>query len=311
MKKRSGIALLITLGFIALITAVILSTLTILQDTNKATVTVKNLAQTQLVIQNFKRLLDTATKDVKDPESLELLLDSIPPTIPSDDGKFILDIQINSLHRRININAMLDHNTTPRVMKEPYQRFIRNMLRSYYVQDPDTMLHLIQDSLDTDDISGGDGTELKLVEADFHEGHISSLQSLRKLADVYASQTKDSSIYTVEWEKYFSFGPDENETLLDCNRFEPYDVNNIQERSLPKSLEWKFPPNGEGFDYNCTKGNDLETIKGYTIGSYNSKQNYFLEIAVQYELEGQKGAFTALYNLKDKTLREISIKPAI
>ncbi|KIM12019.1 MAG: hypothetical protein KU37_04055 [Sulfuricurvum sp. PC08-66] len=312
--NKKGIALLITVGFIALIMAVVLGTLTLLQEDGAQTQKIRGLAQTQRVIANIDGVLDELTREIKKPSDLELFLASVPPTIPSDDGRFILDIAITSLHDRINLNSIvIDSNNSydNGQIGEKYRSFLTAMLEEHEVRNPDFMIALLLDTLDSDDAESTAMGERKLYMPTFSDGGIDTMAILGQLVDYYALEQKDERIYDVPWEKYFYFGPHEP-TLLDCNTFESFDLTNHDDKSIARFINMESnvffePP----YENNCSEkseGNISETINGYNIGLFSSSvPHYYLQVNIAYELAGQKGAFSALYDLKTKRLRNIVI----
>ena len=229
MKK--AIVLMITLGFIAIITALVLYTLSISKKSFDVVSLIDAQNQFSLAFKDFDRILVQNSKAVKDADSLEMLLaaSTIPPVTEPKTG-LTLGFEMRSKMKRLNLNAILvqllpaegncDQNLTTELLCRPLVRFFDR----YEIRDRRTMLDLLLDTVDRDDIELGSDTEIANEDIDFAQGKIYSYNHLQKIFDRYYRLTSDKNVFRLDREKVeslFYFGDSNLSTqMLDC-RIDP------------------------------------------------------------------------------------------
>ena len=82
---------------------------------------------------------------------------------------------------------------------------ISSILETYEIRDSTYLLDLILDTVDADLDERTFNSEIALVDANFEQGHIHSMQHFRQILSYYARATNDSKASNVPWEKYIAF----------------------------------------------------------------------------------------------------------
>jgi len=243
MKK--AIVLMMTLGFIAIITALVLYSLSISQKSFGAVAQIDAQNQFALTFKDFTKILDTVTKEIKEPEALDMLLTMDIPPLTEPKSGVTIGLEMDSYMRKININAVLaqlikaegncDQNMTTELLCRPLDRFFER----YEIRDKRLMMDLMLDTVDKDDIEMGSETEIALEDIDFSQGKIYSFNHLQKIFDKYYQLSSDKNIFKLDREiveDVFYFG-DTNLTtqMLDCS-VDPLNTQNAFAYILPAHL---------------------------------------------------------------------------
>ncbi len=225
MKK--AIVLMLTLGFIAIITALVLYTLSIAQKSFDVVAMIDAQNQYALGFKDFDKLLQENTKEVKDADTLDMLLSAstIPPITEPKTG-LTVGFEMRPLMRRLNLNAILtqlvaaegncDLNLTTELLCRPLDRFFDK----YEIRDKRTMIDLLVDTVDRDDLELGSETEIANEDIDFAQGKIYSYHHLQKIFRRYYRLTSDKNVFRFDRahvEELFYFGDTNlSRQMLDC-----------------------------------------------------------------------------------------------
>ncbi|RUM68075.1 MAG: hypothetical protein DSZ05_01700 [Sulfurospirillum sp.] len=240
MKK--AIVLMMTLGFIAVITALVLYTLSISQ---KSFATVANIdAQNQfsLTFKDFTAILKEMTKEVKKSEALETLLGIDIPPFPEPKTGLTVGFEMESYMKKLNLNAILvqllpaegncDLNLSTEILCRPLNRF----LDQYEIRDKHLMIDLLLDTVDRDDMELGGETEIASEDIDFAQGKIYSYNHLKKIFDRYYQLSSDKNVFRLNRdivEEVFWFGDtNRTEQMLDCNTMTALSGSDTEEKSV-------------------------------------------------------------------------------
>ncbi len=243
---KRAIVLMITLGFIAIITALVLYTLSISKKSFDAVALIDAQNQFSLSFKDFDQILTQNTKMIKDPDTLDLLLASstIPPLTEPKTG-LTLGFEMRSEMKKINLNALLvqlakaegncDLNETTELLCRPLNRFFDQ----YDIRDKRTMYDLLIDTVDKDDLELGSDTEIANEDIDFAQGKIYSYNHLQKIFQRYYQLTSDKNIFKLDREKVenvFTFGDTNlSRQMLDC-RLDPMGESDVFGYILPSHM---------------------------------------------------------------------------
>ncbi len=224
MKK--AIVLMMTLGFIAIITALVLYTLSISQKSFTAVAQIDAQNQFSLTFKDFSEILTRMTKEVKTPEALDALLSmDIPPLTEPKTG-LTIGFEMVSYMRKINLNTLLtqllpaegncDMNLSTEILCRPLERF----MDKYEIRDKRLLMDLLLDTVDRDDLELGGETEIGATDIDFAQGKIYSFNHLKKIFDQYYRLSSDKNIFRLDREtveNVFYFGDTNSSAqMLDC-----------------------------------------------------------------------------------------------
>ncbi len=239
---RKAIVLMMTLGFIAIITALVLYTLTISQKSFDEVAVIDAQNQFSITFKDFNYILNSITKDVNDSDTLNILLSSDIPPLTEPKTGIVIGFDMSSRMKKINLNMILkdlissegncDQNVTTQILCRPLKRFFE----IYGLNAEQTMIDLLIDTVDKDDLELGSETEIANDDIDFAQGRIYSYNHLDKIFKRYYDLSSDKNIFKIDREKFeefFYFG-DANKTtgMLDCKRdpmLEQTDTNKLKD----------------------------------------------------------------------------------
>ena len=224
MKK--AIVLMMTLGFIALITALVLYTLSISQKSFSAVAQIDAQNQMMLTFQDMTQMLKSISKEIKTEGGLDVLLQTDIPPLTEPKTGMTLGLELDSYMRKINLNALLkqllpaegncDLNMTTELLCRPINRFFER----FDIRDKQLLIDLMLDTVDKDDLELGSETEIGAEDIDFAQGKIYSYNHLQKIFDQYYRLSSDKNIYRIDREKFeevFWFGDTNlSRQMLDC-----------------------------------------------------------------------------------------------
>ncbi len=293
MKK--GIALIITVSVIAIISALILAMVTEFDKSMKQTSTLQSLNQKQLVIKKLYKSLKSLSSQITTPEALDALL-LAPLSFSDETGEFSLDVSFSSLYAKLNINAMLEAKGS---VKSRYSRFLYNLFNLKQLNDPDLMIALLADTIDSDTFDRYPESEVTRLESDFSNGAIFKYQTLNRLSRIYYKRTHDEQIQTIEWQDYFYLGERDDNQSLDCN-YLSWEMLDILELKAEGTRGLDMP--------SCAKlaRDQNETLSRYNIKPFSKGAPYWLHLKARYTIEGKKGGFEADYELQTQRIRHIT-----
>ncbi len=304
MSMKKGIALLITVAMIALISAVALSMLDLVDRTYRSNLKVEKAIQDQVLLKNFHELLNKMGSDIASAEALDMIMGEFPG-LSDDTGRVVFDISIASLQGRINMNAMLkpqDKDKTTRDIDGNYRELLYAIFNYYHLVDPGQMIALIADTIDEDTLERYPGSELANEYADISNGAIQGLPMLKRVSESYYEKTEDETVFDVVWEKYFYFGEFDVSTKLDCNYMSKELAAVLGLRRVDEALTTEIGCDSLVRDQN-------ETLAKYNIAPFKKGDSYKLDVRLNYTLPAIKGGFSAVYDIKDKGINHIRLYP--
>ena len=326
VKMKNAIVLMMTLGFIAIITALVLYSLSISKKSFDAVALIDAQNQFLLSFKDFDQILTQSTKMIKDANTLDLLLASstIPPLSEPKTG-LTIGFEMRSQMKKINLNALLvqlakaegncDLNQTTELLCRPLNRFFDQ----YEIRDKRTMYDLLVDTIDPDDIELGSETEIASEDIDFAQGKIYSYNHLLKIFQRYYQLTSDKNIFRLDREKVetlFAFGDTNlSRQILDCRPDLLGDVD-VFSYILPLYMAAQAPVQQ---DYYCALFRDkspaLETepelkelkklfrIKQFDLNDTKSK--YLLECNLILGTADQESELQFTYDITHKRIESI------
>ncbi len=243
---------MMTLGFIAIITALVLYTLTISQKSFNEVSVIDAQNQFSLTFKDFNSILNSITKDINDSDTLDILLSSDIPPLTEPKTGIVIGFEMSSRMRKINLNMLLnslvssegncDQNLTTQILCRPLKRFFD----IYELRSQQTMIDLLIDSVDKDDLELGSETEIANDDIDFAQGKIYGFNHLNKIFEKYYELSSDKNIFKLDRQKveeFFYFGDiNKSKGMLDCrtdmlvSQMDNSEIKNIFSLLLPSSL---------------------------------------------------------------------------
>jgi hypothetical protein len=260
---RGGVALLLTLLFIAGAMGIAVYYVDIRQKIIETLFAYRSIAQTSLLLQDLQKVLGGYAR-IKD-EELDMLLTGTA-ALGSEDGKFTTSFVVSNPQSRVNINLLAKKRT-----KKYVAMMLYNIGSRYDVYDPQLFADIILDAIDLDLRERTAGGEIALDDRNFRNGPIVSWERFEKIVARYFQLTHDESIFRVPWREIFAF--DDHDLIIDCARLSP----------LAKEML--------GFKENedlCAPPQDHEKAalkEALKIQKYAPKKPYILNVTARYWLD--------------------------
>ena len=281
MKK--GIALLITIGFIVILTALIAYIFTL---SNKAFEEVNNVQkrdQCQLLFSDVKKLLDSYSNEIEDDKDFSNFLSGMPPFYDDKSG-LGLEVEIKPLSDKININSIL--------VNKNIVQFLQNICETYNILDPSFFISLILDTIDEDTLEREALSEISLHKIKYSNGTVYDKTQFKTLEKYYADVAQDKNIFSVPWERLIYFGG-KNSGIVDCDR-------------MSKELISSLGLDSENFagcsDLNSSKENRQIALK-YNLKKFNKENNYYILVNIYYQINSIKDRVSFIYDMKTKRVK--------
>ncbi len=282
--KKKAVILLITIGFIALMSVFILTSISIFENSLKNISQIERIERFNVLFSDIVAILNKKVKLIKDSLDLDMFLGVYPPFV-DPKGKVSMQIVMEPKVNRININNLLYKRKVDFVTKA----FLQKVLLRYEVSDEDYFIRLLLDTLDYDESERGANTEIVLKESSFINGKIENKKHFDKILDYYVSVTNDENIKKIPWDKLIFFGDRDKKYILDCDRM------------YPELVEVLF---GMKTAVNCKDIKNMG-ISAFNYSSYKKGVDYPIECRVAFKIDGKIEKVKFDYNLKTHKVSNI------
>lgn len=295
-QSRSGIALMVTVGIIALIAVVVLANLELLDKARVQAEKAKKFNQSQAILKSIEKLLLKQTSKVTSSEALESLLVSVQGLIDKE-GLLELDVDIVSLQGKVNINAIFaDDNKS---VAPAYELMFARIFDRYEIKDGNLMLALIADTIDVDNDELNVNSELVNSYGDFSQGAIYSQKHLDKILQQYHLMREDENIYTIPWNELFYFGQPHVQGILDCNH-----MSGELARYTGLSISYDEDAYSQVSCDEITH-EDNETKQAFNMQGFSTSESYYINVLVEYRALNVTGTLAFMYDIKSKRISHI------
>jgi len=323
--QRRGIALFITIGIITAISALILASFSLIENGFKNISNIEKMTQTAVVIKDISGAMKKLSKEIKDAESLYMVMGTYPP-LADEDGRFSLQLELLPQFSKININSILAKKSPEdpyeqQKLKEKFEPLFENIVNRYELADSYLLLNYILDTLDTDEVERDVGTEIVINRVSFLNGVIANWEHFREVLTQYEIKSEDRNIWSVPWREIFYFGKDTEETLIDCNYmskelailltlefdeyFDQYSSSEITEDG-EDSTPSEFSCDLITGDYTTEENERL--MKLLNIGEYKKGGKYHIVGDAYYQTNSAEDSFSFIYELKSGRIIDIELK---
>jgi hypothetical protein len=306
VHRRKGIVLMMTLGFIAVITALILWSVSISKSRFDKVVAIDNENQVSIIFKDFISLI---TKfDINSSDSLALFLSLDLPPLAEEKTHIGLGFHSQSLMDKLNINyilsSLVEHetNTTGAYQDIYLRRPLEKFFAKFQLSDPFTMIDLLLDSIDKDDIERSGFSEIVSQEFDFRQGKIYSFEHFKKIRDYYYKSTRDENIFKItkeDFESYFYFGEPKERLLLDCSSL-------YIEKAMSLLIEDEMVITSESDFCEEAKMPQMKTLKEiYNISQFENKKKYLVKCILNIDTENVLREISFEYDVSTKRISNI------
>jgi len=191
--KKKAVVLLITLGFIAVITALVMQTVSLSKSSFDDLMSIKNQNQLSLYMLNLTNLLQSQNEsDIKD-----YLVDQ--GDIPIFDEKSGVNISIScrSLDKRLNLNKLLSCD------KEECDDVIKTYAKELELADDDYFLALLKDTVAPQkNQERRSGSKIILDDKTFSDGCILTYKTIEQIQEKYFAEVRDPNIFKIKKDEF-------------------------------------------------------------------------------------------------------------
>ncbi len=307
MKQRSGVVLLITIGFMITLMALIGYQLTLVDRGLKQSGKEAFFYQSSLVISDIRSKLvpqmlgELGTMDMNDTDNQEVVGSmlsawyDIPFPLIQDEKFGTVTVTVKPGNDRFNINDMAK---LPMIQREFFEHFTQGLI------DPMLLMNMIDLALNTDEnISSGwqylaQDSDLVINSPFFRKGSITCKEQFHTILKAYADQVKDPKVYDLPWDDFVSFYGTEKLSFSQLSY--PFCKNLFFNRGTawwetycknPEMVHFSREDVRPGEDENAT----LKTLK-IDFDSYDPQ----MRIGVLIEQNGLESEFDLLFDIKTK-----------
>jgi len=191
--KRKAVVLLITIGFITIITALVLQTVNI----SKSSLDTFNLIKIQNQLQRYMLDLVDSLKAQSPDDVLEYFTDQGEVPIFDEKSGVNLTISCKSMASRINLNRLLLCDNVK------CNEIIKRYAREKELADEEYFLALLKDTVNP--LEAGErraGSRVVLDDKKFSDGCVLSFKTIKQLEDRYYKELKDPNIYKIKEDEF-------------------------------------------------------------------------------------------------------------
>lgn len=282
-NSKRGVALLITIGFLTVLTALIAHMFSISQKSFDEANKIDAKNQSVIVFSSVKTMLDEYAKEVKDSDALSMFLFGVPPFY-DEKSDLSLYVEIEPLNNKLNINSLLINPHIKDVFK--------NICETYHILDSDFFIALLLDTIDTDEVSRASFSEISMEDIKFSNSSIIDMNHFKKILKYYVEIAKDETILSVPWDKLIYFGKKEK-TILDCDRLNDELITALK-------LEEEF------VDCDSIQTPEQKALATkYNLKPFDIKSSYFVHVSIFYQVEDKKDSVQLKYDLKTKKTSDL------
>ena len=304
MKK--AIVLLMTIGFIALITALVLMSLSISKKSFDEVVYLDARNQFNIVFKDFVTMLKSNSQKIKTQDDVEMLLGLFMPAMKEPKTGIEFGFDLESQMGKLNVNYILDqlrldvNGTKTDELERPFLNYFTN----FELKEPRLMLDIMMDTIDEDDRERGAYSEIAAEDFDFTQGKIYSYKHLKKIFNRYYKSSHDNNIFKIKqdvWEEAFYFGDtNKSKQLLDCHQLtNTPTINLITENLYPEYQEMDFCKEVDSAE-------DLKRLKKiYNISDFNKTNQYLIQCTIVFNSENFKRNVKFDYDIKSGKVSNI------
>lgn len=316
-KSKKAVALFTTLGLISLISLMIMNSFGLMTKSFKHVENIEKINQGKVVISDIENVLSVITKNIKDSDTLNMILGAYPP-ISDEDGMFSLTIEMESMSKAININSIIEdyNSSTPnRILdvKDKYFPIFEFIFNNYQIRDRELFLNYILDSLDEDVVERDLDTEIVLNDVMFLNGLIVNETHFNSILKKYQEKSDDEDIFNIPWQDFFYFSYSKYETMIDCT---------FMKRNLADSMDLQIFESGDieeisseeslgSQEISCEMIDDNENVSVkniYKVKAFENNNIYLVKGVISYSTNIVNDSFKFIYDLKSKKVIDIEIK---
>ena len=305
-KRKTGIALFITLMVIASIMSIIAVSFSYLEKAQKDAGSISALIQANILYGNtadvLKKFFPAGSQDSN---KLNLLY-TLPLALTEEESGFMLNMRCQALVTAVPINWLDEETSSSVPAKSTLAKDILLYIVDFYnLEDPNGLEEMLLEAITGKPFKNKDyESRLKI-----QKGIISKQQFMRIITN-YALKYNDRQALSIPWEKYFTFIEVNEKTLIDggypsaefvAAAFEmPLEmvqdewINDITTgqvttlSSFLKDNDYATPPNNKIYANKAINAMHCEQTFIYKDNQYGFKFNYIEGRSSNFEFNGEE-----------------------
>lgn len=181
-----------------------------------------------VIVSDLERQLPALLSAITGAEQLDLAM-RLPLQLESRKGDFMLKARLASIYSRLNINALMSPEGK---INEYYVAVWMRLFTLHPIANPEVLLNLVFDTLDTDRAERGIDTEIGLTRPDFKNGLIVNAAQFNCILERYIEITRDTEVLSIPWNLYIGYDGDK----MDFNALSPEVLSLILSDVSPEKI---------------------------------------------------------------------------
>ena len=210
--KKKGVALLITLMVIVVLSEIIYLSFSYIDKAKKDALNMENLVQINIIANDMVKVMEKVLANINDADSLDMLYIA-PLTLELEEQNVLVTIEILPNSAVININNLGNKNSA---IASLYEEVWLRILENHEVKDPYLLTKLVVDRIKKKD------KEEKLLSED---GNFTARVQFDEILKKYYKNSEDRTVFNIDWEDFIGF---DNEKI-DFNFMTPYLLASLDE----------------------------------------------------------------------------------
>lgn len=298
--KRGGVVLLMTLVLITIMGGV--AALVLGQSSRLSRLAQSSFLQSSAIlsVNDLETRLPSMLSNITSAEELDVSM-RLPLVMESSKGDFSLHATITSPYSKLNINRLLNADGTE---NDPYIAVWMNIFKRYPIGEPEMLLKLVLDTIDTDSLERGTDTEISWSIADFKNGSIKDMRTFQQIIERYVFLSGDRTVLKIPWNDFIGFEGDK------------MDINAVNAATLTLLIPGIAPERARALTVYRTKafaGKEEVVSAEPALGDvydtffflYTGGTSYNLHCDTELAQKGRKERFRFEYDLQEKKIRHV------
>ncbi len=161
-------------------------------------------SSTLRIVNDLEQQLPSLLSAITGAEELDLAM-RLPLQLETQKGDFLLKATLSSPYSRLNINRLM---SSDRNASEPHIALFRKIFAVHPIADPDMLIKLVFDTIDSDRVERATDTEIADSCPDFKNGLIANEKQFNRILARYIKITRDTAVLSIPWNNYIGYEGD-------------------------------------------------------------------------------------------------------
>lgn len=257
-------------------------------------------ASALLSLSSLETQLPSMLSKIESAEDLDMSM-RLPIVMESNNGDFSLNAQLSSMYSKLNINRLLKSDGS---IDEAAVAVWMKIFHFHPIADPEMLLKLVLDTIDTDQSERATDTEIIWNDSDFKNGAIKDKELFAKILERYILLSGDRMVLNVPWDDYIGYEGDK----IDINAVTPQTlmllapaISSEKAYALSTYRTKAFTSKEEVLSAEPALGSVFDQF----LFVYSPGSSYTLQCNVSLSLKSRTERIRFDYNLLDKKMRHV------